>query len=294
MLCLQQRALSSCLARPILQDPGTWHRCSLVCNRTHESWLLRRFLSDELLGTLGNVYKSAARLMSELTQRGADDCHGYWMRTQEKHPNIEQLLLDKVRLCLQSPCFSMHVVQWHTASPCQHVWIQWQANTHATVRTAMQIYTPASRSASMQSLHAAPCPMPPGSCVACLQMAAVDDSSDMASKAPVGSPSVERVSFLPVPAAAESPAPGPAKAVNGNAGGEGPTEKALPKPPLAAKIQKEVSAPLAGVQTALIMDVPLWEHTKTFRSLSHGLYVMPKARCRLACLNIRQFSCLPA
>ncbi len=71
---------------------------------------LRRFLSDELLGTLGNVYKSAARLMSELTQRGADDCHGYWTRTQEQHPGIEQLLLDKVRgCCLDLPCASVHI-----------------------------------------------------------------------------------------------------------------------------------------------------------------------------------------
>ncbi len=58
---------------------------------------LRRFLSDELLGTLGNVYKSAARLMAEITQRGADECHGYWTRTQREHPKIEQLLLHKVR-----------------------------------------------------------------------------------------------------------------------------------------------------------------------------------------------------
>ena len=94
---------------------------------------------------------------------------------------------------------------------------------------------------------------------------------------------MKRVSFLPAPAAADSPAPGAAKDAGGKAdGGEGPAREAPLKPLLAAKIQKEVSAPLAGVQTALIMDVPIWEHTKTFRSLSHGLYVMPKARFRRA------------
>ena len=116
------------------------------------------------------------------------------------------------------------------------------------------------------------------------QMAAVDDRGDVSSKGPANDRPVERVSFLPSPAAAESPAPGPAKDADGKAGGgEGIAGQAPAKPPLAAKIQKEVSAPLAGVQTALIMDVPLWEHTKTFRSLSHGLYVMPKARCRHVC-----------
>ena len=84
---------------------------------------VRRFLSDELLGTLGNVYKSAARLMSELTQRGADDCHGYWTRTQSGHPGLEQLLLDKVQVCMvlhvaakrQLPA-STDRIQMHTAA----------------------------------------------------------------------------------------------------------------------------------------------------------------------------------
>ncbi len=114
-----------------------------------------------------------------------------------------------------------------------------------------------------------------------LQMAALDDHDSMSSKVPAGSPAVERVSFLPAPAPAASRPPGPATDAKGKAGGgEGPSGQAPAKPPLAAKLQKEVSAPLAGVQTALIMDVPIWEHTKTFRSLSHGLYVMPKVRLR--------------
>ena len=90
---------------------------------------------------------------------------------------------------------------------------------------------------------------------------------------------IERVSFYPSVPTSVMPALDKAAdgTVNGAAaGGSGPDEPA--KPPLAAKIQKEVSAPLAGVQTALLMDVALWEHTKTFRSLSHGLYVMPKVR----------------
>jgi len=134
------------------------------------------------------------------------------------------------------------------------------------------------RSVSRQSLHAAQCPTPTSLLSARLQTAATDDSGDTHGEAPAGSQPIERVSFLPSPAAADGPAPGAAQDTSGKAdGGEGPAREAPMKPLLAAKIQKEVSAPLAGVQTALIMDVPIWEHTKTFRSLSHGLYVMPKA-----------------
>ena len=113
--------------------------------------------------------------------------------------------------------------------------------------------------------------------LACHQVASVDSNGDVTKRSAVlGGQSVERVSFLPSASAANGSAPAAATEPAGKAGGEGPATEA--PPPLASKIQAQVSAPLGGVQTALIMDVPLWEHTKTFRSLSRGLYVMPKAR----------------
>ena len=75
-------------------------RCSL---------LPRRFLSDELLGTLGTAYKNAAKLLSEFTQRAADECHSYWLRTRKDRPDLEDLLLHKVSLCCAEPCAT---TQW--------------------------------------------------------------------------------------------------------------------------------------------------------------------------------------
>ena len=110
------------------------------------------------------------------------------------------------------------------------------------------------------------------------QVAAVDADGDEVSKGAVATKQpTERVSFHPSAAANASPAPLKAADSKVNGGdGSGSGADAPAKPPLAAKIQKEVSAPLAGVQTALVLDVALWEHTKTFRSLSRGLYVIPK------------------
>ena len=90
------------------------------CCHSEVLWLLCRFLSDELLGTLGNVYQSAARLTSELTQRGADQCNGYWTRTQKEHPEIEGLLLDKVKFCLGTNNAAVRTaLMVHGAGPCQ-------------------------------------------------------------------------------------------------------------------------------------------------------------------------------
>ena len=66
-----------------------WSPCDMA-------WLPRRFLSDELLGTLGTVYENAAELLSEFTQRAADESYGHWLRTQKERPEVEDRLLDVV------------------------------------------------------------------------------------------------------------------------------------------------------------------------------------------------------
>ena len=141
---------------------------------------------------------------------------------------------------------------------------------------------PPAAAREMKAEHAS---MPGAELAAGCQVAAVDaDGEDVSRAAEALKQPAERVSFHP--SAAEHAAPATPKAAGGAVNSKDANANAADpaaKPPLAAKIQKEVSAPLAGVQTALLMDVALWEHTKTFRSLSHGLYVMPKVPISAVC-----------